>query len=636
MSAICGLIDLSAMITQEAKERLKSGLDPYHFDKRGSIEDKHFFFECGLQWVTEEAKGEILPYEDEKFCMTVDAIIDNRAELMETFGIEDSRATDSFLILESYKKWGVECVNHLLGDYAFAIWDKEAQQLVCVRDHVGKRTLYYEYHKGKICFSTILKPILTLQTERKCLNEKWLADFLAMDNAVQEIEIDQTLYEGIRQIPPGHYLVFQENQIQVKQYWYPQQVKELRLESDEAYEKAFREVFDEAVRCRLRSFGKVGIMLSSGLDSTAVGAVAAKLMAKENKMLEAFTEIPVSSYKSDMDSSVIVDESSYVEEMAKKYPNIHNHFNSFEEHNSYKDIDDTIKELERPYKVIENIYWLRSLTKEAAAEGCKILLDGQFGNYTISQGYTWTYWNTLFKRFRWIKLIREIKIYGKCKHLGRKFLYKKVLIRYWENVKGKFLVHKELATSIINKNLESKWHCFKRIKQKGYARAESSLYDYKKQKEAITNFILLSHLGCMETNTSLVDGLLRRDPTRDKRVIEFCLSIPTTQYIYHGEPRALIRRVMKDEVPECIRLNYTSRGRQAADWIYRIQSYEQEIYEEIQSILKDEKIGQYIDVKVVSRYLEQLKNGINQGISEKELQGLFYVIIFYRFMKQQA
>lgn len=634
MSAISGLVDLSG-IQKEEVNRMKRGLDGYRFDQRNSVEEEDMFFDCGIQWITEESKSESLPYINEQFCLTADAIIDNRQELMELLHIKEQIITDSQLILASYIRWKDECVHYLLGDYAFAIWDRKEKRLFCVRDHVGKRTLYYEHSKGKISFSTILKPLVNLQGKRKKLNEKWLTDFLALESVTQEVEIDKTLYEGINQLPPGHYLVFDQNAMTLKRYWHPECVKKIKLESDEAYEEAFRKVFDEAVRCRIRSCGKIGIMLSSGLDSTAVGAVAAQMLAIQGKNLEAFTEIPVSKYKSDLSKSVIVNEKSYVEEMAKQYPNIHNHFSSYDEHNSYKDIEAAINELERPYKAVENIYWITSLTKEAAANGCKVLLDGQFGNYTISQGYALTYWHTLFKSFHWFELMKEIKAFGRKMHIGRKYLYKVLFKTYWQDLKRIFQVNKRQLSKIVNKDLASKWCSFSRIKKKGFKDEESRLYDYKKQNEMITNLILLSYLGCMETNTSLVDGLLRRDPTRDKRVIEFCMSIPASQYVHRGEERSLIRRAMKGDVPDCIRLNFRSRGRQAADWRYRLIPHQEEIAREIEKIIEDRKIQKYIDKETIENYLRKLKAGIDQQqILEKELRELFYIIIFSRFIRQ--
>lgn len=632
MSAISGLIDLNG-IKQEEVDRLKSGLEQYRFDNRNSLFDGHLFFDCGLQWITEESKKEILPYKNNYYCITADAIIDNREELMRLLEIDHSGITDSQLILSAYVKWGEECVDHLLGDYAFAIWDKQKENLFCVRDHVGKRTLYYEYHKGRISFSTILKPLINLQGKKKKLSERWLADFLAMYSATQEIEIDKTLYEEIAQLPPGHYLTFNKEGICVKRYWHPEKIKKLKLDSDEAYEKAFRRVFDEAVKCRLRSCGKVGVMMSSGLDSTAVGAVAAKILSERNETLEAFTEIPLHTYKSGLGKNIIVDESSYVEEMAKQYPNIHPHFSSFEECDSYNAIDEGIKELERPYKSVENIYWLQSLTKQAASEGCKVLLDGQFGNYTISQGYVMIYWNTLFKKLQWIKLIKEVNAFGRVKHLGRRYLYKKVFKGYWDTFCAK-LSRQNIPSSIINISFAKRWHSLERIKKLGIVKDESKLCDCKKQKEAITNLILLSHIGCMETSTSLVDGLMRRDPTRDKRVIEFCLGVPQSQYIHHGSGRSLIRRAMKGMVPDRIRLNYSRRGKQAADWSLRLVPYQETLKQEVETIVQEGQLKEYINIELIKGYLEKLKQGVDKGLTEKELRELLYVIIFSRFMKQ--
>ena len=245
-----------------------------------------------------------------------------------------------------------------------------------------------------------------------------------------------------------------------------------------------------------------------------------------------------------------------------------------------------------------------------------------------------TYWNTLFKKFRWIKLIKEIHTFGKVKHLGRRFLYRQILKEYWQTLKGKFLAFKNREFGISNKELASKWHSFRRIKRKGYGKQDDYLYDYKRQNGTITNLILLSHIGCMETNTSLADGLLRRDPTRDKRVIEFCMSLPKEQYIHEGKGRSLIRRAMKGEVPDRIRLNYTVRGRQAADWMQRLVPYQESIVKEVESIIENQQLTRFFDKEIIVHNLNTLKQGIHKDMDEKELRQLLYVIVFSRFMKQ--
>ena len=121
--------------------------------------------------------------------ITADAIIDNRAELFEIFAIpvEEQNMPDCLLILEAYKKWGVKCPEYLIGDFAFAIWDKQKNELFCARDHVGKRSIYYYDSPDVFAFSTLIEPLFKIDGVNKRLNETYIADFLAITSVRHEL-----------------------------------------------------------------------------------------------------------------------------------------------------------------------------------------------------------------------------------------------------------------------------------------------------------------------------------------------------------------------------------------------------------------------------------------------------------------
>src|SRR5690606_12469293 len=102
---------------------------------------------------------------NKRYIITADAIIDNRTELFDLLGIiktNMSSITDSELILLAYEKWGYNCPQYLIGDYAFAIWDQVKKELYCARDVMGSRTLYYTMHSHMLAFCTIEMPLLVV------------------------------------------------------------------------------------------------------------------------------------------------------------------------------------------------------------------------------------------------------------------------------------------------------------------------------------------------------------------------------------------------------------------------------------------------------------------------------------------
>src|SRR3989441_8528576 len=209
--------------------------------------------------------------------LTADARIDNRAELLAALG-RGVEATDAELILGAYQRWGERAPEHLLGDFAFAIWDGRREVLFCARDHFGVKPFYYHHAPGRLfAFGSEIKALLALAEVPRRLNETRVADYLVP--LLEDKEI--TFYEEIVRLPPAHRMTVSRDGMRIEQSWALDPTREIRLKSDAEYAAAFREIFTEAVRCRLRSAFPVGSMLSGGLDSSSIVCVARKLLAED-------------------------------------------------------------------------------------------------------------------------------------------------------------------------------------------------------------------------------------------------------------------------------------------------------------------------------------------------------------------
>ena len=152
LSIIVGYIDLNKKkVIEDIASSMTKISKEYKIDKFDSITRESLFLGCGLQYFTKEAIHEILPYHDKdsELLLTSDAIIDNREELIEILELDKKQLiTDSFIILESYKKWGKACLDYLIGDFTFAIYDEKNQEIFIARDQIGKRCLYYHIVTG--------------------------------------------------------------------------------------------------------------------------------------------------------------------------------------------------------------------------------------------------------------------------------------------------------------------------------------------------------------------------------------------------------------------------------------------------------------------------------------------------------
>ena len=158
--------------------------------------------------------------------------------------------TDSELILLAYEAWGVECLDALVGDFAFAIWDGREQKLFCACDQFGIRPLYYHYRGGErfVCGSE-LKGLLPVPGVPERINEVCVGDYLACNEADAEI----TIYEDIWRLPGAHALEVGPGGFRMWKYYELQPAPGVAGLSDAEYVERFRELFTEAVRCRIRS-----------------------------------------------------------------------------------------------------------------------------------------------------------------------------------------------------------------------------------------------------------------------------------------------------------------------------------------------------------------------------------------------
>lgn len=645
MSAVCGIFNIDgSIVSSEKASKMIDKLRIYPFDSTSVYLKNQIFLWCGIQHITLESRAEVIPVYDKNMglALTADAIIDNREELFYIFNIskeESKSVTDSELILMAYKKWGYDSPKYLVGDFAFSIWDERNRELFCARDHVGARTFYYFYLENVFCFCTVIKPLFVCNENNISLNERWITDFLALDGIQHEFECNETIYKGIFQLPPSCSMIINNKGIKINKYWNPiKNVQPLRFNTDEEYEKAFIKVFAEAVNCRLRSTSEVGIMLSGGLDSGSIACMAAKSLSKYDKRLKGFCSIPIESYKNNKSKYYVPNESKYIEALKIKSDNIDVCYCTCDGKNSVTNIDVFINMFEQPYKIVQTLYWYNDIVEKASQSGCKVLLNGQFGNSTISDGEFMVHALTLYRNFKFTTLFKEIKAFSNLKKIPSSTVNKvllKAILPYKFRKRIKNILNKNFdrfGRVPVNPNLIKKWNVAQRFDEKFYNQLTERFLDYYESQEYTVDPLAFSHIGAIETKIALANGIIIRDPSKDKRVIEFCLSLPSDQFVRNGQERYLIRRSMKGILPDKIRLNVSTRGLQSADWIQRLQPMWKFVSSELESILEHEEINQYIDCDKLEKGLIQLRDGLDEKKSDI-IRMILITLVFSRFIK---
>jgi asparagine synthase (glutamine-hydrolysing) len=649
VSAICGIYHKTAAADNREAQAVMAGFGKYHFDKTGSYLEGPVFLGCCVNHVTPESLYETLPYEDKKasHVITADAIIDNREELLALLSIpEKSRnCPDSFLILEAYKKWGVACPEKLAGDFAFAIWDKNTNELFCARDHTGGRTLYYYDSKDAFMFATVMEPLFKTGRLKKRLNETYIANYLAAPIYCHEINGDITIYKEIFPLPPACAMSINKDGIRKWRYWEIKKTQEIHFNSDEEYEAAFREIYSEAVRCRLRSVRKVGILLSGGLDSGSVACLAAQaLKSSRGEKLISFTQVPITGYRDWLPANQVADEREYAEEICAFTGNIEPHYFAFEGRNPLNVIDERIKAYEQPFNLVGNSYWVDEIQKEAARMGVGILLCGKIGNATVSWGKFHPYMKYLLKSLDFKTFLKESEFYAERKQIKQTKLILSVLLKSMP-YGVQFLAHKirkreDFTDSLcaINPEFYTVMGVKNRFEESGFNNFAIDTGDPLRQRLNMLNSHIFSHIGATATIQSLVTGIVKRDPTRDKRLIEFCINLPEDQWVRNGEERRFIRHAMKGYMPDKVRLNYSGRGRQDADWMQRITPEEwTEAYKEMETIGEGELERKYLDIPKLKRFLAKNKalSPDDHDGNESGVKLLIQTLTFTKFLRNQ-
>jgi asparagine synthase (glutamine-hydrolysing) len=237
---------------------------------------------------TWQSEHEQQPRHLDGVCIVADARLDGRDELIERVQslsgrIAPGHLSDSELILRAYRIWGDDCVLHLIGDFAFAIWDLRVSRLFCARDHFGIKPFYYTYKSGCFAFSNTLNCLRLHPQISDELNELAVADFLLFE---QNQETNTTTFADVQKLPPAHVLtVSGDGGLKVRRYWTLPTESRYRYARSAHYIDRFAELFEQAVHDRTRT-DKMSVLMSGGLDSSSVVATAKRLAQDRSEPLQ--------------------------------------------------------------------------------------------------------------------------------------------------------------------------------------------------------------------------------------------------------------------------------------------------------------------------------------------------------------
>lgn len=230
-------------------------------------------------WTTPEEIGERQPVSNPSGDQLVafDGRLDNREELLKELCPQGGEPTmsDARLVLLAYQRWQEDCFSRLLGPFAIAVYDPLARHVVCARDPLGDRTLFYCLGARYLALASEEQAVMAHPEVSSDLDERGLAHYFALQVAGD----GSTLFRDVKELPAGHVLRVDPAGSRTWQYWRPLHQAEWERAGDEECAQWFRELLEQAVRCRLRTSGRPAVLMSGGLDSTSVAAVAASQLA---------------------------------------------------------------------------------------------------------------------------------------------------------------------------------------------------------------------------------------------------------------------------------------------------------------------------------------------------------------------
>jgi len=285
MSGFIGIFNSDgAPVDSDLLERLTGSLMFRGPDARavwcqGSVGFGHTLFRT-----TWEARYERQPFTlDEQVWIVADARVDAREDLVRELGCEHDLALnqtpDVELILRAYLKWGEACLDHVIGDFSFAIWDGRSRRLFCARDRFGVKLFYYARKSSCLVFSNTITTLRFHPEVSSRLNEFAIGDFLLFDS---NWTLDTTFFTDIQKLPAGHHFTLSGTHFERRKYWQLVEPETVRFRNEEDYIEGFRERLDEAVSDRMRT-DKVAISLSGGVDSTNM-TLAARRVTQRNRI----------------------------------------------------------------------------------------------------------------------------------------------------------------------------------------------------------------------------------------------------------------------------------------------------------------------------------------------------------------
>ncbi len=495
----------------------------------------------------------ILISPNKEYMITFDGRIDNREELLAILRPEvlsnGMGITDEQLVLMAYKHWDADCPRHLIGDFAFAIWDKSKHLLMCVRDHLGNKPLFYSFQQGILVFASTPMAILASGIVRTELNEDRIADHLV--NPLEGVDKTSSFYRGIFRLPPGHNMIVRPEGENIECYWQVSTTKQWDGYMGSDILDAFRSLLADSIRCRLTGVSSRASMLSGGMDSSAIVGMGRASAASEGG--QPFNVFAVVS-----NSSGLNRETGYIFSMLQQN-DLRAHLISEAEIRSWMDrLVHAIESEMEPFDCLMNLN--RSIYLHAGDQGFGAMLDGIDGDTLLADsGYLLPLWQKLNlqalvnETIQAEGLIAEYRM-GWRMLIGSLFSLASIFAPDWmQSLRRQYhsreAVPNAVRDTIIDGEFANQSRLGERFALLDSYRPKLQTFDQMEfHKIALHHPFLTVGLERYERVASQF-GIEATHPFTDIRLVEFCLGLPWNLKTRRGWTKYILRQVMASYLP---------------------------------------------------------------------------------------
>jgi asparagine synthase (glutamine-hydrolysing) len=490
---------------------------------------------------TSQASGETQPLTDPLtgVVLVADARIDNAP----------GSASDGAQILRTYREHARDCVDHLVGDFALALWDPRHEHLFLARDPMGVKPLYYYHTPRLFAFATEIKALLALPAVPRVVDEDQMRQYAGLGLRDRE----GTFFKGIRRLPAAHTLTVTPQGVELRRYWSPEATGALGLKTDADYAGAFRELFREAVRVRLRSTGPVGASLSGGLDSSSVVCTARDLINGAGPLHTFSLVFPSFDGRAQRQ----IDEREYMDAVVAG-GRVQPHFVRGDELSPLGDLERVLWHLDEPFGA-PNLYLHWGMYRAAQQSGVRVFLDGFDGDSAVSHGLSRL--NDLGRAGQWDAFEAEVRAFARHRgiepgavlpHFGLPLLVDFARRGRWLKwARGARQLARRFGLGrrdlLIRYGLAPLWRRDGDKPPLGERAAHVAGLSQPLYQESLE----------IADQSAAAFGVEARYPFFDQRLIEFCLAVPPERKFADGWTRLTMRRAMQGVLPPAVQWRAT-------------------------------------------------------------------------------